>query len=149
MSTGVRISGALAILLAAFAPSLAAEALTGQWNVRSLGPAPWYSAAPPPAPLEGVTLVLAKDAIDGNRIVRCRNGRQEQHTLPVTYLFEGNLTTETMFAAARKLGLDKDGKGTPTIRFVCSNASFDLHLSGRNEFIFAIDNVIYRARRTD
>ena len=138
------------------APASAQGAFSGTWRIVDAAAAPWAGETSPPdegamRELKGKSLVFGAARVSGPEPLACAKPRYEIREVPPEGLFQGVLASPPRPAkppasaaeAARRLGLSTPT--SPTLSVGCS--PFEFHLVGRNEALFALNNVVYRMRR--
>jgi hypothetical protein len=145
-----RVSGALLAALA-WLTSLPAEARStrypvyGVWLITHARPAPWANPAlldPESRRLIGRKLIYLPDRIEGPEPFACEAPLYRLVDTPPQGLFQGNLTSPVLQAAA--LGFREPL--IATLQTDCEGF-IDLHFVNRSTAMFALNNVIYTVRR--
>jgi hypothetical protein len=152
--TPIRTAAAvLALLLSA--PTLGADAEppagladTFRWSVGRV--APWVPEARVAEVRAGIPLLqgrdirFAKAAVDSPAPLACAPARYATLSVPAAGLFEGGLPEPAADAAA--LGLPADD--IATVRITCPNAGYDVHRASDDQWLVALDDVIWTLDRS-
>jgi hypothetical protein len=141
-------------LLLALVPAMAQaqETFAGTWTVIDAQAAPWVDAAaaePQADPaLRGGTITFAADRVDGPPPFGCTQAHYEVKKVGPEFLFQGGLTDPGAQAAA--LGFIGDDITALSLACVRGEAdvSMDFALVDADTAVFALDNIIYRMRRS-
>jgi hypothetical protein len=124
------------------------DCLHGRWHLTAVSTAPWVKLEIPKRLLHDKEIIFENGAMMSNALFPCEKAQQSLVQMERAGLFEGNLPNEGKDSNVEaQLGLDKGGRGTPTVRIHCENGSYDFHIASDDVFILAYINVIYRAVR--
>lgn len=94
--------------------------------------------------LQGRDIRFARAAVASPSPLACEPARYETLSVPAAGLFEGGLPEPTTDAAA--LGLP--AADIASVRITCPNAGFDLHRAADDQWLVALDNVIWTLDRS-
>jgi hypothetical protein len=148
-------TSALALALLLSTPASAADpnppeglADTFRWSVGRV--APWVPEARGEEVRASIPLLQGRDirfdtgAVASPAPLACAPARYESLSMPAAGLFEGGLPEPTADATA--LGLPAEG--IASVRITCPNAGFDVHRAADDQWLVALDDVIWTLDRS-